>query len=329
MKKWTVLLTILFSVFFVSACGKKTAEKGAPPLPDREPLVRLMDQYLEAIVKHDPAGLPLAPDVRLVENITVTPIGEGLWKTATSGPTEFKIYTSDPVGGQIGFMGVIGNNGTPALLGARLKVINGQIVEIDHMVSPLSGDLPEGLIKPRDGLLTKLTVAERVPREEMLKIANSYYDAIEFSDGTISPFAEECQRRENGITSANNQTPPHPTPEGETPFGAMAAFGRMKCGEQLTTGIMGYITKINQRRLFAVDEELGLVMAFTVFNHDGEPNPLKIKNMEGVTESPNSWGQFTVPAGHIYKIKNGKSQRPPAKPEACCVNRSKRLSCYR
>ena len=69
---------------------------------------------------------------------------------------------------------------------------------------------------------------------------------------------------------------------------------------------MGYITDINQRRLFAVDEEMGLVMAYSMFNHDGEPNPLKIKGVPGVAESSNNWGKFTVPAAHIYKIKGGK-----------------------
>ncbi|MDR0842499.1 MAG: hypothetical protein LBP68_03660 [Acidobacteriota bacterium] len=307
MKKTTILLCVLFSLVFLGACAKKASEEtSAPALPDREPLVELMDQYLDALVKHDPTAVALAPDVKFVENIVSTKVGEGLWKTATPIQTEFKIYTSDPTRGEIGFMGIVGNNDKPALLGARLKVVDGKITEIDHMVSPIDGELPEGLVKPREGLVTRLADSERVSREEMLKAANSYYDAIEFNDGAIAPFADECQRRENGITSANNQTPPPPTPEGETPFGAMAAFGRMKCGEQLSTGIMGYITKINQRRLFAVDEALGLVMAYTVFNHDGDPNPLPIKNMPGVTESPNSWGKFTVPAAHIYKIKNGK-----------------------
>ncbi|MDR1727424.1 MAG: hypothetical protein LBT74_05795 [Acidobacteriota bacterium] len=308
MKKATALLCILCSLFCVSACNRaKQAAQEAKDLvlPDREPLVKLMDQYLDAVVRHDPAGLPLAEDVKLVENITPTPVGEGLWKTATSGPTEFKIYTSDPTGGQVGFMGVIGDGGKPALLGARLKVVDGKITEIDHMVSPIDGEVPEGLLKPREGLVTKLAVGEHASREEMLKAANAYYDAIEFSDGDIAPFADDCMRRENGVTSAGNTAPPPPD-EGETPFGAMAAFGRLKCGEQLSTGIMGYITKINQRRLFAVDEEMGLVMAYSVFNHDGEPNPLPIKNMPGVTESPNSWGKFTVPAAHIYKIKDGK-----------------------
>jgi len=297
MKKTMVLLGILLIAGTLgSACATKSYS--------REDLVSLMDRYITALIKHDPSGLPLAEDVKLVENTKITPVGEGLWETVTGGTNDYRIYVADPVQGQVGFMGVVEDRGKPIQLGVRLKVAGGEIKEIDHMVWLIDGPLPDGLKKPRPGLIQKLDPSEKVSREEMLAAANSYYDAIEFSDGNIAPFAEECQRREGGITSANNQDPPPPDAE-ETPFGAMAMFGRMKCGEQLSTGIMGYITKINQRRLFAVDEEMGLVMAFTVFNHDGEPNPLPIRNVPGMTESPNTW-RFTCQAGHIFKIRNGK-----------------------
>jgi hypothetical protein len=297
MKKGTVILSILL---VLGICSSASAAKKC----DRACLVALMDQYLAAVVKHNPAGVPIARDVKLVENLKAIPIGKGLWETATGGPTEFKIYVADPVAGQVGFMGVIQDNSKPVLLGARLKLVNGEIAEIDHMVSPLNAPLPAGLLKPRPGLITKISSSERVPRLQMLKAANAYYDAIEQSDGNVAPFADECQRRENGITSANNQDPLPPNAQ-QAP-GSIAQFGRMKCGEQLSTGIMGYITDINQRRLFAVDEEMGLVMVYSMFNHDGEPNPLKIKGVPGVTESKNDWGKFTVPAAHIYKIKSGK-----------------------
>jgi hypothetical protein len=294
-------MVILGTLLILGASNAASAAKKC----DRECLVALMDQYLAAVVKHNPAGVPIAGDVKLVENLKTTPIGKGLWETATGGPAEFKIYVADPVAGQIGFMGVIQDKSKPALLGARLKLVNGKITEIDHMVSPLNEPLPAGLLKPRPGLVTKIAGSERVSREQMLKAANAYYDAIEQSDGNVAPFADECQRRENGVTSANNQDPPPPgAKQGST--AGMAAFGKMKCGQQLSTGIMGYITDINQRRLFAVDEEMGLVMAYSMFNHDGEPNPLKIKGVTGVIESPNNWGKFTVPAAHIYKIKGGK-----------------------
>jgi hypothetical protein len=297
MKKSTVVLSILLvlgSAGFASAAAKC----------DRACLVSLMNQYLTAVVKHDPAGLPIASDVKFVENLKQMPVGKGLWETAAGGPTDFKIYVADPVAGQIGFMGVLKDKNNPVLLGARLKLVNGKIAEIDHMVSPLKEPLPAGLLKPRSGLVEKIKPAERVLRAQMLKAADGYYEAIEQSNGNAAPFADECQRHENGVTAANNQDPiPADAPIAP---GSTAAFGRMKCGQQLSTGVMSYITDINQRRIFAIDEEMGLVMAYSMFNHDGEPNPMKIKGVAGVTERPNEWGKFTVPAAHIYKIKGGK-----------------------
>jgi hypothetical protein len=297
MKKATVIFCILLVLGAFSYAF--AAEKKC----DRACLCDQMDKYLAALVKHTPAEAPLATNVKLVENLKAIPVGKGIWETATGGPTEFKIYIADPIAQQIGFMGVIKDKGKPVLLGARLKLVNGKITEIDHMVSPLNEPLPAGLLKPRPSLVTKLNNSERVSREQMLKAANGYYEAIEQSNGKAAPFADECQRHENGATSANNQDP---LPKGAPAPTGTAMFGRMKCGEQLSTGIMGYITKMNQRRLFAVDEEMGLVMAYSMMHHDGEPNPLKIKNVPGVTESPNTWGKFTVPAAHIYKIRNGK-----------------------
>ena len=80
----------------------------------------------------------------------------------------------------------------------------------------------------------------------------------------------------------------------------------MKCSEQLSTGVMSYITDITDRRVFAVDEEKGLVFAFSIFRHDGEPKVLQIKGVPGVTERPNDFGAFDLPAAHIYKIRSGK-----------------------
>ena len=307
MKKKTILFTILLGAFFVGGCGN-TAVKDAATA-DREPLISLMDQYLAAVAKHDPAGLPLAADVKLVENITPTPIGEGLWKTMTGGPSEFKVYVSDPVSNQIGFLGMIESDGNPRFLSARLKVVNGRITEIDHMVSPLglTDGVPDTLIKPREGLVTKLAPAERVPRDQMIKAAMGYYEAIEFSDGTLAPFADDCRRIENGMVTSNNQSQRAEVPESADVFARfMAAIVPMKCGEQLSTGNAGYITKMNQRRVAAVDEEMGLVMIFSMMNHDGEPNPFPVRNVPGITEIPNTWGQFTVPAMHLYKVRSGQ-----------------------
>lgn len=277
---------------------------------DRAQLVDLMDQYLEALVKHDPAGIPLATDVKFVENITPTAIGEGLWKTASKLPTEFKIYVADPVESRIGLMGVMESEDKPVFVGIRLKLENRKISEIDHMVSPASspmsgGAVPEGLKKPRPALVEKLDDSEKTPRDVMLKAALSYYDSLEQNDGAAAPFADECQRNENGMTTANNQNP-RLGDGAMTSAGGMLTFMKMTCAEQMDTGMWRYITDINQLRPAAIDEEMGLVMVFSVFNHDGEPDPMPIKNIPDLTERKNEWGQFTVPAAHIYKIRNGR-----------------------
>ena len=76
-----------------------------------------------------------APDVKFVENTVPTKPGDGLWKTATAIPTTFKIYVPDPVAQQIGFLGVMEENGRPIELALRLKFVDGQITEAEHLIA--------------------------------------------------------------------------------------------------------------------------------------------------------------------------------------------------
>lgn len=269
----------------------------------KESLTRLMNDYFEALVKHDPAGLPLASNVKLVENTEVTPIGKGLWATATKGPSQFSIVVADPVAGQVGFIGVIEEDNKPTIASVRLKVEGGRITEIDHLIIHSDGrSLHPNMSAVRPTILEPVKPADRVPRDEMLRIANLYYEAIIQDNGEVAPFADECQRRENGGISANDQTQ---TPE-EAANDDFSVFRKMNCCDQLTTGVMSYITDINRRRILAVDEELGLVFAFSIFVHDGEPKVMKITGVPGVTERANNYGPFDLPAAHIFKIKGGR-----------------------
>jgi hypothetical protein len=295
MKKILVIIClIVVSAISFYSCSKKL---------DRPALVALMEQYLAALAKHDPSAVPLAKDVKLVENTEVTPIGKGLWETATGGPTEFKIFVADPVAGQVGFIGVIQAKNKPTIIAVRFKVVNGKITEIDHLVIPPYGKtLNPNMEKVRPGLLEPILPSERVPRDSMLKIANSYYEAIVQDNGKIAPFADSCQRRENGGITANDHTQ---TPE-EAAKDNFSPFRKMTCSEQLSTGVMAYITDINRRRLLAVDEEMGTVFAMSIFVHDGKLKVMKITGVPGITERENKWGPFDLPAAHIFKIRGGK-----------------------
>ncbi len=322
MKKLFVLFSFLIVTgLMFSACsspsdsphdssGDSATSTSTAPQYTRQELIDLMDQYLAALVNHDPSAVPIAADAKLVQNTKQIDVGEGLWKTASKLPEDFKIYIADPQEERIGFMGVMESEGKPVILGARLKLEDGKITEIDHMVSPAASSLmgntiPDGLKTPRPALVEKLPESERTPRDEMLKAALAYYPSLEYTDGSIAPYADECQRNENGMTTANNQNPQFGD-GAATSAGGMLTFLKMTCEEQMNTGMWLYITDINQLRPVAIDEEMGLVMIYSVFNHDGEPDPMPIKNIPDLTERKNEWGQFTVPAAHIYKIRNGK-----------------------
>lgn len=293
------------TVFLILALILGSAITGCTEKMDRQDLVDLMDQYLAALARNDPSGLPFSEGVKFVENTEVTEIGKGLWETATGGTTDFRIFVADPQAGQVAFMGVMEEHSKPTILGARLKVEEGEITEIDHLVVH-SGDRPlhANMSQVRPDLLEPVEASERVPRELMLEIANSYYEAIVQDNGDLAPFADECQRRENGSITANDQIQ---TPE-EAAQDDFSVFRKMKCGEQLSTGVMSYITDINRRRFVAVDEELGLVYVFSIFVHDGEPRIMRIKGVPGVTERANNWGPFDLPAAHVFKIRKGQIQ---------------------
>lgn len=275
---------------------------------DRNCLVALMDRYLEAVVRHDPSLVPLASDVVFVENTQRLLVGEGLWRRASGGPTDFRIYVADPLEGQVGFMGILMEGGSPVMLSARIKRVAGEITEIDHLVVYQLGELGRpNLQTPRAGLVQPLASFERLPRDVMLAAANAYYDAIVQDDGTIAPFADDCVRRENGVPSANAELVfPEAAAGEEPPIDDFAVFRRMTCSGQLSSNVMAYITDITQRRLLAVDEEYGLVFAYSMFEHSGQPDVFEIRGVPGVTQRENEWGPFNLPAAHVFKIRNGR-----------------------
>src|SRR4051812_5193938 len=88
-------------------------QAGAAQSCDRACLVGITDRYLAAVVAHDPSKAPLAPDVMFVENVKRLQPGEGLWKTASGGPTAFRIYVPDVALQQVGWIGVVQQDGKP------------------------------------------------------------------------------------------------------------------------------------------------------------------------------------------------------------------------
>ena len=258
---------------------------------DRACLEGFVNQYLEALVAHDPTRLPMTPDVRFTEDDILLKPGEALWKTA-SGLGTYKLYFADPQNGQVGFFGTIRENGRPASLVLRLKVENRRISEIETLVLRGAGSAVnmEKAGTPDPVLMETVPVAERLPRSKLIATANLYFEAIEQGNGGVAPFHKECNRFENGTLTS----------------------GAQGCSAQLDTHVFDYIQKIYPRRFVVIDEERQLAFGFFMFNHPGDIT--WIKNPDGTRHEMGAAATrpFAVDVAELFRIKDGQIRKVEA-----------------
>lgn len=287
---------------------------------DRDCLVNLMDDYLSALVAHDTSAVPFHKYVKFTENTAEIPVGYGLWETASGGPSEFRIYAADPVNQQVAALVMMKeNNNEDILLGVRLALKRGKIAEAEHHVVPKNEIHIENLKKPRPGLIEDISPEDRTPREQMLDIGLSYYESLVGEDGTIAPFALECQRRENGGISVGGKSEDFQAEETKRDFAppesvdtemmklakALSAVPNT-CEGQITAGVWAYIAEIKNRRLLVIDEQKGLAVGFSNLHHDSKLKNMKLKVDSGEISVPAFQGNFNMPAIHFFKIKKGE-----------------------
>jgi len=313
MNKLCSALVIVLFAFAPAGLQAKTC--------DRQCLVDLMRHYLAALVAHNPAAVPFDQEVKFTENTANIPVGDGLWVTASGGPSEFQVYAADPVTQQVAALVMMKeNNNQPVLVGVRLALRRGRIAEVEQdVVRQNLLHTMDNLQQPRPGLVADVTPDERTPRAEMQDIGLAYYDALTGEDGTLAPFARECQRRENGSTSVGGQRPtPEPSatarqfppPDNKEP--EMAKLDRAlaaapnTCEAQISAGVWSYITEIKNRRLPVIDEQKGLAVGFSDFYHDSKLKTMQLKGIPGIERVPSYQGAFNMPAIHFFKIRKGR-----------------------
>src|ERR1700733_11635095 len=103
---------------------------------DRACLSDLVTQYLKNMPPHNPAALPVSPNVRFTENGDVMKLGDGLWRTA-SGLGTYRKDILDVAGHTAATQAVVLEDGDkPVLFALRLKERDGKISQIETMVVP-------------------------------------------------------------------------------------------------------------------------------------------------------------------------------------------------
>jgi hypothetical protein len=305
MSKPLITLTAVAAAALAAGC------EVPEPDCDRECLIGLADTYLAALASNEPAAVPLADDIAFVENIMPLTPGQGLWASAAGQATAFRIDVPDPTTGAIGLMTVIGRRGeggiVPALVAIRLLHENGEITEAEHLVADLPEEAdPARLLAPRRNLVTAVPETGRIPRDDIAAIAASYYEALDRSDAGLAPFADDCERQENGMITAGPDLPP-------AVFDSVDVDGRSPppvardCIGQVNSRRFAYIDSIDNRRVFAVDPVRGLAMGLSHFRQSMSRGPHRMVAADG---SERMWDEareaYDLPAAHIFRITDGE-----------------------
>ncbi len=227
---------------------------------DRSCLAGFLDSYLNALAANDASLAPLSYGFRQTENSVVTPNDEGLWSTVSAvGELQRRYY--DPAGKTAGYFGLLEESGEPAVVALRLKVENRTITEAEWHIgregdAGITGE-PGGVVfdvenlmanPPNEGLVP---LNRRYSRDDLIAVANSYFDGIITKNSKLVKGHPGCSRRENGF----------PTFGGPLAPGAIGFNGTSDCR---TVGDFG-LAQITARRVQVVDVEQQIVMMSVVF----------------------------------------------------------------
>jgi hypothetical protein len=277
---------------------RQAMETAASSDCDRACLTGMVDDYMNALVAHDPYRLPWSTSVRYTENSVSMMLGEGQWASAT-GKSASALHLADPSTGNVAWFGVILEHGQPAYFAVRLRVLNRHIAEAEAVIHGKGeagpfGDPDHYLHDP--AFEQMIPPSERASRSQLIDLANGYFSTLQQNDGTIrTHFDPGCERTENGISTTRGG------------FGNSAiAKG---CEAQFKLGLYRFDDEVRARRFELVDVERGIVVATGFIDHGAHLMRYRTtdgKERESPFASPNSLGlieAFKIRNGRIYRVE--------------------------
>lgn len=321
-----VLATVL-AVLLAATGARALAATG--PGCDRGCLTGMMNGFVAALLAHDASRLPVAPDLKYTENLVPLRFGhEGLWATV-DGRRDFNIYALDPGRGDVSWVGILRENGKAVMTAVRLKVAGLSITEAEIVVGRSALTAADTVPGPRPDFAHEIPPAERAPRESLIKIADSNWDAMEQGNGDLAPYAADCERYDNGHKTTNGPSPgPHGMHNGarndahsdghtdtvgagatEPATAVQGDIGALGCYGQMNSGRFKNGNKVYPRRIWTVDQEHGLVVGLFTPNVPGTARTLALRDGTTVTVGPDELIPFTIVQVELFRIVHGEISR--------------------
>jgi len=286
--------TLFACVFAVGIFAAQAQKSGAC---DRACLEGIADQYLAAMIAHDASKAPFAKNLIFTENTVKLPPTEGLWFTA-SALGDFKFYICDLQTGQVAWTGIAKEHDKPVLLSVRLKVVNRRITEAESIVVRDVNEKNLGSLKEPPPTFTEtLAPSERMSRQEMLRMPDIYFEALDKMSDSAIPWDKDAFRIENGMVTCGK------IPGAAPPGMGLPGGGSCKTPDGIIPPMLKTIYNVRPRRTPVVDVERGLTWGLYCFNHRGLAS---IKMPDGKTQPSYATTPSSMPFADIFKTKNGK-----------------------
>jgi hypothetical protein len=330
-----------FALGVLAFAATLVASTGPIPLNcNRACLENVVEQYLAAVIAHDPKRAPLSADAKYTENNQVVAVGDGFWKTA-EGRGKYTHIFADPEGGQVAYMGTMMEAGQPLLMSLRLRIELGRITEVESVYVKPGVPGPSninGMDAPHvwePFWFKSIPPAQRMSRQELIAVADGYFTGLQKNDGKgingtgTYPFTDDCHRIENGAPTTNVQPNPN-SPAAGGGRGGAGAGGRggaagaapaapttppnpninafsMDCMSQFKLGYYFVVQNIHHRRYPVVDQERGIVWAHAIFDQ-GTVNSGILSTGERYT-FPGFNRPSSILVTEAFLIENGKIRR--------------------
>ncbi|HKV06438.1 MAG TPA: hypothetical protein VJO53_15180 [Candidatus Acidoferrales bacterium] len=328
---WGLALSMLAALFaysenFLSRRAFAAAGGGAGAMDqgcDRACLDGIVNQYLVALVAHDPSQLYLNKGWKATETGQAVRLGEGMWKSVDQIGI-YQLHFADPDAAEAGILALTDEHGVPGVLALRLKMHSRKISEVESIVvrqdipgqggnlttstmfavNPLTPIDRKWFILPDPLFPDGVAHAQRTPRDRMIAAADAYFDGIERSSSAGVPIDGSCIRRDNGVQTTNNPGVSLIDPA----FPSFKVFG-LDCAAQLDSRFYSVISKVRARRYPIVDDERGIVFAIVLFDHPGDKLTVEVPGVGAVAVAPT----YRVPSSYlvaaVFKILSGKIVR--------------------
>ena len=231
---------------------------------DRACLLEQAKQFNAAMLAHTPEKISLATDAQIRENTKAITLGDSRWMKVVKVLSE-GVYADPNLGNVIEHVTGQTADGKAIYIGTRLKVVDGNIKEVELNVDDSSRVNLKNLV-PYDPIFNTIVPPEnRATREQLERIITSYFKGLTDHQPIEADYDPRCDRYHSGNRVTHN------------PRNGVEESADVGCYESnLGPKPWGPATEV---RLALIDPERGIVVGYAILYYGDGPRRMQINEI--------------------------------------------------